>query len=165
MNKKKTIKTKYYQVRIPGQLCERSLLHRPRLFYECLKFPGFVLQPVEEKNKENLNPLRGLELSVLRATSNYLFKTFLCLDNVVIDSMFTAFRKLWRTVPQRVTVTKIIKIQREIKQTKSTLKNDHKLFLKPKSKAAFVRQKNKVRLKERAETTWLRLAEVEFEAL
>ena len=58
MKKKKTIKTKYYQVRIPGQLCERSLLHRPRLFYECLKFPGFVLQPVEEKNKENLNPLR-----------------------------------------------------------------------------------------------------------
>lgn len=56
--KKKTIKTKYYQVRIPGQLCERRLPHRPRLFYECLKFPGFVLQPVEEKNKENLNPLR-----------------------------------------------------------------------------------------------------------
>lgn len=94
MKKKKTIKTKYYQVRIPGQLCERSLLHRPRLFYECLKFPGFVLQPVEEKNKENLNPLRGLEHAVLRATSNYLFQTFLCLDNVVIDSMFTAFRKL-----------------------------------------------------------------------
>ena len=124
MNKKKTIKTKYYQVRIPGQLCERSLLHRPRLFYECLKFPGFVLQPVEEKNKENLNPLRGLELSVLRATSNYLFKTFLCLDNVVIDSMFTAFRKLWRTVPQRVTITKIKEIQREIKQTKLTLKTN-----------------------------------------
>lgn len=56
--KKKTIKTKYYQVRIPGQLCERRLPHRPRRFYECLKFPGFVLQPVEEKNKENLNPLR-----------------------------------------------------------------------------------------------------------
>ena len=55
---KKTIKTKYYQVRIPGQLCERRLPHRPRCFYECLKFPGFVLQPVEEKNKENLNPLR-----------------------------------------------------------------------------------------------------------
>ena len=56
--KKKTIKTKCYQVRIPGQLCKRSLPHRPRRFYECLKFPGFVLQPVEEKNKENLNPLR-----------------------------------------------------------------------------------------------------------
>ena len=93
MEKRKLLK-KYYQVRIPGQLCERRLPHRPRRFCECLKFPGFVLQPVEEKNKENLNPLRGLELSVLRATSNYLFKTFLCLDNVVIDSMFTAFRKL-----------------------------------------------------------------------